>query len=239
MRWLQGPRHYVDLRCPVGRTAIGGVAALRELTGAHLGRLAGQEGFAGELRREEEVFHWVRDIDLQPTSVHLDQGTLRYDGPLLVEEGVGQAYVEHWQRCDTGPGPCADLRLAHPRTGRRGVVVRVGRHFGYARGRPRDLPPESAGSSLGELLNQNASSRHRQDLVDCEISLGVIDDHGWTITSSSLPFRENQPFGLEWRTDGTVVTADPDPDGRLRQRIWAVLGAAGDVAAWSTEPAAN
>jgi hypothetical protein len=232
VEWVQGARYFVDLRQPAGRPDVGGVGSLRAVPAGCLDWLARQEGFAGELRQEEGgVFHWVRLVDLQPASVWRDRGRLSFGGAAgvtLVEEGVEQAYVEHWHAVGSPPASCAGFGLRDPRTGRRGFLVRVGQRFGYARDRPADLGP---GRSLIDLLGRRMPPRSRQDLIDCEISLGVVAGDEWTITRSSLPFREGHTLGPRFLPDGRVLTEDVHPDGTPFTRRWDVTDTDGNEGA--------
>jgi hypothetical protein len=100
--WLQGITAYVDSR-----------------------------GFAGTLHQNGDIFEWRRDIDIQPPSPLPDAGSMRWDGPALVETGVYEDYVEHWVR-DTMPvEPSGALFLTGP-DGDDGLLMRVGDLFGWA-----------------------------------------------------------------------------------------------------------
>jgi len=102
--WLQGPTAYVDSR-----------------------------GFAGTLSSRDDVFHWHRDIDLEPPGPSPDEGRMHWDGDTLVETGVHEHYVEHWVR-DGGPTtPCGAV-FVRRLDGAAGLLVRVGELFGWAGG---------------------------------------------------------------------------------------------------------
>lgn len=101
VRWLQGITAYVDSR-----------------------------GFAGVLGQRGNVFEWRRDIDLEPPGAFPDAGYVRWDGDMLVEEGVHAAYVEHWVRDDGPVEPCWAVALAAGSD--RALLLRVGDRFGWA-----------------------------------------------------------------------------------------------------------
>lgn len=130
VQWLQADSLFVDLRGP-------------------------GEGFAGRLGQRDDVFEWTRLIDL-PVPGPPDAGRMSWQGDILVEIGVHADYTEHWRR-DEAPGePRFGLLLSGP-SGDRGILVRVGERFGWA----------------------------RQDGSGGEISLGLIDESCWRITDSA------------------------------------------------------
>jgi hypothetical protein len=102
--WLQGITGYVDSR-----------------------------GFAGTLHQRGEVFEWHRDIDLEPPGLLPDAGSMRWEGRTLIETGVHENYVEHWERDEVPTHPCGALFLSAP-DGGMGLLVRVGGQFGWAGG---------------------------------------------------------------------------------------------------------
>lgn len=81
---------------------------------------------------------------------------MSWQGDILVEVGVHADYTEHWRRDAPPAHPCFGLLVAGP-SGERGVLVRVGERFGWA----------------------------RQGCSGAEISLGVVDGDRWRITDSA------------------------------------------------------
>jgi hypothetical protein len=114
--WLQGRSLFVDLRLPAGPDAPQAVA-----------------GFAGVLTRTGSAFEWRHDIDLAP-SADPDAGTLDWDGEVLVERGLHDAYLERWRRAPARTEPCWGLRLTIDGGRRRAVLLRVGDDVGWATG---------------------------------------------------------------------------------------------------------
>ncbi|MCW2733921.1 MAG: hypothetical protein JWR13_4737 [Mycobacterium sp.] len=102
VRWLQGRTAYVDSR-----------------------------GFAGRLQQSGDVFHWHRDVDLEPPGPFPDAGSMHWEGEVLVETGVHEDYVEHWVRDDDSAGSCWAVFLRAP-DGADGLLLRVGDLFGWA-----------------------------------------------------------------------------------------------------------
>lgn len=100
--WLQGITAYVDSR-----------------------------GFAGRLQQCGDVFVWHRDIDLAAPGPFLDAGSMRRDGDTLIEVGVYEDYVEHWDRFEASNKPCWALWLSAEGPAS-ALLVRVGETFGWA-----------------------------------------------------------------------------------------------------------
>jgi hypothetical protein len=153
---------------------------------------------------------------MQPTSPP-DIGRLAWQGDVLIEEGVGEPYVEHWLR-DSVPAVTWGARLVDPSTGMPGVIVRAGDTFGYARGReiriggPPSTPARVAAADLADA----------QDLLDCELAIGTVAGDVWTIEHSSLPFREGAALGVAVDGD-TCFTSDLTPDGAPLRISWRVV----------------
>lgn len=203
--WMQGQRHFVDLRQPAGRPHFDGPDRLTE---AQLAWLARQEGFAGELVQDGEFVEWRRALDFQPPSGSLDSARLWFDNTTLVEEGRHAPYVERWEPLPAAPSRCdASARLRYG--GRDAALVRCDDRFMLMVGRPAPLPPGTS------LLNARL-------LIECEISLGVVSDEGWMIERSTLPWREGRVLrprlvgSQRWIGDGPaweIVDADGNVGG--------------------------
>lgn len=201
--WLQAGARYVDLRQPSDRPSFAGVSSLSDLTAEQLSWLLRQEGFAGTLSCADAIFTWHRDVDLQPPAAVADAGRLLDEGSRVVEVGVLAPYIEHWHR-DASPRSSGSAVLRHLGTGRDAVLVRVDDRFGWA----HDRRPALDGASLTDLAADGADP-HR--LLDCSLSLGVVQQERWTVQRSSLPFLEQRPL--------TLAPAD-----------WAVIDLTGDLA---------
>lgn len=220
--WLQGPSLFADLRSPSDRPDFSNVRRLRDLDRARIDWLATQEGFAGCLVAVGDAVEWRRVIDYQPPSEQADAGRLSMEGDVLVEVGRDAPYLEHWRRdAARALSPCFALRLVAVDDGRAGFVVRVGPDFMFARDR---LNPVAPGPSLEAHVAEAPDLVVAQDLVDCEISLGVLDGSDWRIVRSTLPFREGEPFELQLSEDGsTAETAERAPDGAGIRRRWSLV----------------
>jgi hypothetical protein len=126
VRWLQGSTAYVDSR-----------------------------GFAGRLQCEGDVFHWHRDVDLDPPGPFPDAGVMHWDGDVLVETGVHEDYVEHWVRDGhaTEPTGAAYLRSGD---GSIGLLLRVGNWYGWAGGGTVAVGAVGQWLELGIALSDSA-----------------------------------------------------------------------------------
>ncbi|MEN6544027.1 hypothetical protein [Parvibaculum sp.] len=234
VNWMQGPSYYLDLRQPAGRPDYRGVRNLRGLNFEQLGWLASQEGFAGELHYADGFFEWRREIDFQPQAIYSDQGRLWMEPDMMVEEGKDIPYIEHWHREPVDLDPVCALRLDDPATGTRAYLMRLGALFMYARARSAAA---AAGLHLQDCVAGAASLEEAQDLVDCEISQGVVSSAGWIVQRSSLPFREGERIDPVWdsKASGAIVLSDVDAQGRDVSRRWQILDAQGALDAFPIE----
>ena len=191
--WMQGERHFVDLRQPPGRPAFNGPDNLTE---PQLAWLALQEGFAGELVQDGEFVVWQRALDLQPPSGSPDSARLWFEGATLVEEGRHAPYLERWEPLATTP-PRIDASGRLREGGRDAMLLRCDDRF---------------------MLMLAATDPARR-LTECEISLGRVLEEGWLIEHSTLPWREDRVMrpglvgGQRWFADGPtweIVDADGD-----------------------------
>jgi hypothetical protein len=202
--WLQGARHYADLRIPANRPSFDGTDSLASCSTEQKQWLARQEGFAGVLRPVEGAWQWVRELDYQPSSGKRDIGELTYSDDacsVMLEEGVDEPYTEVWERLDPAEstkGQALVLRLQSQAAGyepraRGGCLIVVGEHFLLAIDHRDPLPPAS---SLSRLANATTTDTNAVRWLDMEISHGICDGrmNQWRITDSTLPWREGQPL---------------------------------------------
>ncbi len=98
--WLQTPLWHGDIRIPLERPDFSGVSALDECDDSQLAFIAGQEAFCGITRVEGAICTWSRLFDLNPGTV-LDVARMRFKrDDLIVETGIAEAYLEHWERVE-------------------------------------------------------------------------------------------------------------------------------------------
>ena len=226
--WLQGPSLFADLRQPPGLAETVAGACLTELDRSQLLALCEQRAFAGALAQVGDAFSWVRRIDLHPPAPLPDAGTLRWEGGVLVEKGLHEAYVEHWEPVEPSPVEAASALLEDPREGCAGVLVRAGSWFGYARDRPVPLPTSAV--PLVEQVLGCGSRAEAAALLDCEVSIGRVRGGRWEITSSTLPHRVGSRLEPELNRAGDGLRIrDTDPQGRPRPRAWRLASVRGPV----------
>ncbi|EOM76628.1 hypothetical protein [Rhodococcus rhodnii] len=212
VEWVQGPAWFCDVRRPADFVRPRGTC-LRRMERTDLAELARQEGFAGRLTDRAASgtipahVEWSHVVDLHPGAA-VDAGTLEYGPDHLIERGVHADYLEHWT--ERARGDAEAHRLTDTENGADGVLVRVGDRFGWARGHP----PRTIGRA-----DPDAALRDAQDALDCEIALGDIVGDAWTITFSTLPFREGTRLDPRFHPGG-ATTANLDPDGAPYTRTW-------------------
>ncbi|MEY9967854.1 hypothetical protein ABIA33_005934 [Streptacidiphilus sp. MAP12-16] len=217
--WVQGPSLFADLRQPAGIDDLVRGVCLQDLDRPQLLALCAQKAFAGTLEAGADAFSWVRRIDLHPSAPLPDVGTLHWEGGVLVEEGVHEAYLEHWERVERSPGGPAGALLEDRQEGCAGVLVRAGSWFGYARDRSVPLP-----TLLVPLIEQVRGCGRRAEaaaLLDCEVSIGRVSADRWEIVRSTLPHRVGARLQPELSPAGDGLRIrDADPQGRARPRDW-------------------
>jgi len=214
--WLQGPGLYADLRIPERRPRCQ-AACLRELDRKTLGFLARQEGFFGKLDVQGSIGHWHRAFDYQPDTGRKDRGQLAFEDDVLVERGVEAPYLEHWVR-EPNTDECMALSLMTDAPSRAGCLILAGDAFMYARSRSAKLAP---GADLSACLKAAGSLEQQQDVFDCEISFGRVQDRQWRIERSSLPFREGHSLRPDIETGtGSLMVDDITAEGSSFRRTW-------------------
>lgn len=216
VQWLQAGEFYIDLRIPADMPAITG-RALDELTRDDLIALCGQQAFAGHLEDDGAQWTWRREVDLHPAEPLPDRGRLHLVGDVLIETGIGRDYFEDWA---AGPPAADGVEMSlRDDTGRPGMLLRVGGHFGYVRGRAAGMAPAS-GVPLRDAVAR-AELDTARTLMDLEISLGTVEGGRWVITRSSLPFRVGDDLAPEVAS-GEVTVADRSTAGKPIRRRWTV-----------------
>lgn len=195
--WVQTPTLFADIRVPAARPDDAGKTSLADYDDAELSRLADQAGFAGSLRVDGQICRWQRPIDYQPSRPTPDEGAMFREGDRLSETGLHANYCEDYNLIDDGGGRFLALECPEHRR----LLVVVGNHFLFARGRALDLPK---GATLADLVAQ-ADPADKRTLLDCELSLGkgLAGVEPWRIDLSTLPFRQGRSLFATsaWRFD--------------------------------------
>ncbi|MCX4751559.1 hypothetical protein OG455_39690 [Kitasatospora sp. NBC_01287] len=236
--WVQGPALFGDLRRPQGLDALVGRACLADLDRPRLLALCGQKAFAGTLEQRGDTFSWVRRIDLHPSAPLPDAGTLRREGGVLVEKGLHEPYLEHWEPVERSPRSSAAALLTDPAAGCAGVLVRAGSWFCYARDRSVPLPAPRV--PLVEQVRGCADHAAAVALLDCEVSIGRVRADRWEIVSSTLPQRIGAQLRPELSGAGDRLRIrDTDPRGLARPRDWELVRIEGQAGQLAARPATN
>lgn len=216
VEWLQAGPLYVDLRQSNGLASRISATCLAEVSREDALLLATQEGFAGEFVTSGAEGEWLREIDFQPPAPVRDRGLLEVHADLLIERGIENDYIEHWQRQGATANAVEWSARSLTEDDAPAIVVRHGNRFGFARGR---AAPLGGRGTLAELIS-GAGLELSHTLLDCEISVGTITAEGWRIERSSLPWRHGRMLlTSDAAFDGEVLAfADSDERRNPRQR---------------------
>ena len=228
VRWLQGREMFVDLRQPRSLPDFPHVLSIDDLSMRDCACLAAQQGFAGRLRFDGRHFEWASQIDFQQKSLLADAGSLEWEADVLVERGRDIEYIEHWHRdgaAATVPQGAVELRERDH--GTNAMLLRVGSTFMFARNRTMPL---AAHRTLRECVEAAPTVKAARQLVDCEISAGIVAAEGFRITASTLPFRHGRLLDQQLLHD-SVTTWDHRSDGTAIARRWTITDIEGDLAA--------
>ncbi len=190
--WLQTENWHADIRIPAGRPCFEGVSSLAQCSPAQRRFLATQQGFHGltevDTTTGTDICRWHRLADFQPPALSPDAGVLRLDGDLLVETGLHEDYLEHWERLS---GSNQDTRVLAQSGSGGALLLRAGdwamRVFPRRAAWPGGL---EAGTSLEAITA--AGDAQAIALLDFEISLAKITDMDWTVHHSTLPWLEGR-----------------------------------------------
>ncbi|MGO8856613.1 MAG: hypothetical protein ACLQO1_13010 [Steroidobacteraceae bacterium] len=228
VRWLQGREMFVDLRQPASLPDFRHALSIDDLSMRDCACLATQQGFAGRLRFDGRHFEWARQIDFQPKSPLADAGSLEWQADVLVERGRDVEYIEHWHRDGAAAtAPQGGVELREGDHGTHAVLLRVGSTFMFARNRTEPLPAQR---TLQECVAAAPTVKVARQLVDCEISAGVVGAEGFRITASTLPFRRGRLLDHQLLHD-SVMTLDQRSGGTGSARSWTIIDCEGDLGA--------
>lgn len=153
----------------------------------------------------------------------IDFNSMAVGGLDEVDAGGG---TSPWSRVEGASDASAAAALVDPATGRRGMLIRSGSWFAYARDRAVAL---DACAPLVEQVRSVATTAEAVALLDCEISLGRIDAGRWLVTESTLPHRISTCPGPELRASmfELLSVADTTCEGREFTRTWQITEATG------------
>lgn len=239
--WLQTSSGFADIRIPADRAqykpivrynhSTGNQASnpysgnpLAFLTPAQALSLSQQEGFAGITQFSGGLCEWQRALDYTPFTGEPDQGTLHWEGDILIEIGPDDAYKEEWQRIATGP--TATLTATNSCAWEQWLVI-CGDYFIYMCDRRPQLPANHSLQDLITFQQDGKLDSRSQQYLDCEVSLGRIQPdpiHSgsslWEIQQSTMPWKEGcrlwnpEDIGIDPNNNKAIHTAEGS------QTIW-------------------
>lgn len=180
--WMQTSAWHADLRIPESARQ-GGVPTAQ--------MLASQQGFCGVTAVTQEapgeVCTWHRRMDFQPPQAEVDAGLMVFETPdRVIETGLHATYLEVWERLPDSTGQTivlSGLDRAGGDTQERVLVA--GRYLMHVRPRRMAWPP---GQSLADLVAHHPALA--REILDFEISFGILKAGRWTIERSTLPEME-------------------------------------------------
>lgn len=130
-------------------------------------------------------------VNFQPVSAFPEPGLMTWndDATVMIERAPSGAYVEEWRLV-----PCSRDPLTAKQSGD-GVIYRAGPVAVFVRDRTAPVPRLAR---LPDLLREHEADRSTiEALLDCEFSVAELRDHRWTITASTLPWREGMVIDVE------------------------------------------
>ena len=203
--WMQTKQYHIDIRIPASRAVIRAVHSLEDYNDEELLILASQQGFAGitqvtpSTAKSSDICQWHREIDFQPKTDVRDIGKMVFtDANTIIETGLDDEYLEVWRRLADSQKPC--LFKSTIGKNRKGLAtpayyMRAGNFVAYAR--PRQIYLPKIDSLINAIYAIKPVRDKLLDWLDMEISFGeVIDEKGWKIKYSTLPFKESLIVGL-------------------------------------------
>lgn len=241
--WVQSHGMTGDLRIPPDRPRIAAGDRPEDMDQATLARLASAEGSTGETYWQDGVMSWNWGPSVQPYDKWPEPALLRRVGASLIEFAPSGIYVEDWRHQPSAAGPIGALRLLGE-SGSDGLVTPLNGHVVFA----GDHAISCIDARVAPLPTQRA-----QDIVAAAadplaawhwVSACVTDYAiGGTIESSTDPWREGEPLGLDnfVRDGDRALRQTIIRDGRSVQRFWQIvsLGWAGAFSAVTEAEAAR
>jgi hypothetical protein len=202
--WLQTESLMVDVRIPADRAVLSDRAALPDCSIDELRAIASSDassGFtecdapvvdAGGLRSATAVWHTRgHGVNFQPVSAFPEPGLMTWndDATVMMERAPSGAYVEEWRLVPGSRDPLTVTHVAGVTTYRAGPVAV------FVRDRSVPIPRPAR---LNELLDEYAAERSMMEaLLDCEFSVAERRGKHWTVTASTLPWREGQVLDVD------------------------------------------
>jgi hypothetical protein len=130
-------------------------------------------------------------VNFQPVSAFPEPGLMSWndDGTVMMEHAPSGAYVEEWRLV---PGSRDHLSVTEVDDE---IIYRAGPVAVLVRDRRVAIPRPAR---LLDLLDDcNGDRPAMEALLDCEFSIAELDGTVWTITASTLPWREGEVLDVD------------------------------------------
>jgi hypothetical protein len=202
--WLQTESSMVDVRIAGDRPSFVNRSSLAECTIDDLYVLAGADASSGftecgavvvdpdGLRSATASWHTRgHGVNFQPVSAFPEPGLMTWndDATVMVERAPSGAYVEEWRLVPGSRDPLTATQSGD------GLIYRAGPVAVFVRDRTVPVPRLAR---LPDLLRDHEADRLTlEGLLDCEFSVAELRHHEWTITASTLPWREGTVLDVE------------------------------------------
>ena len=203
--WLQTDSLMVDVRIPAHRHSLTTRTSLKECTIDDLRALAASDASSGftecgpvtvnpdGVPSGTATWHTRgHGVNYQPVSAFPEPGLMTWndDGTVMFERAPSGAYTEEWRLV---PGSRDPLTVTSVNSD---TVYRAGGIAVLVRDRVVPIPRQAR---LRELLDEYADDRTMlESLLDCEFSVAQRNGGEWTVSASTLPWKE-----------GTVIDVVP------------------------------
>ncbi len=201
--WLQTESLMVDVRIAGDRPDMSSRAGLHACTVDELHAIASSDASSGftectpivladGVRSATASWHTRgHGVNFQPVSAFPEPGLLTWndDATVMIERAPSGVYVEEWRLVPGSRRPLDVTAVGNA------AVYRAGDVAVFVRDRVIPIPRLAR---LPELLDQYVSDRPMMlALLDCEFSVAEPSGTNWTITASTLPWREGKVLDVE------------------------------------------
>jgi hypothetical protein len=202
--WLQTESMLVDVRIPGDRPDLSTRRGFADCSFDDLAALARTDASSGYTecgavspgadgsRTATACWHTRgHGVNYQPVSAFPEPGIMTWseDGMTMIEEAPSGAYTEEWRLVPHSREPLSVAPHGAGQLYRAGGVAVFVRDRAVAIPRPARLP---------ELLDEYHHDRaFLTQLLDCEFSVAEQGAEGWTITASTLPWREGERLDVD------------------------------------------
>lgn len=202
--WLQTESSMVDVRVARDRPYLADRAGLHECSIDELRAIAASDASSGftkcdpvvigpdGLRSATATWHTRgHGVNFQPVSAFPEPGLMSWndDGTVMIERAPSGAYVEEWRLVDASRDPLGVTSIGGD------IVYRTGDVAVLVRDRTVPVPRQAR---LIDLVDEHVNDRPMiEALLDCEFSVAERVGGGWTVVSSTLPWREGKVLDVD------------------------------------------